>query len=59
MSRLTGVLLALLAVGLVALRAVVLGAGRGRGARAVSDDDRTVRSSGARVFIGGGLRSGK
>ena len=58
MSRLTGVLLGLLAVALVALP--LWFAVGGPGATSVAPDrERTVRSNGARVFIGGGLRSGK
>ena len=58
MSRLAAVLVALLAVAFVAvpLWLSVQGAGA---ARVASDDDRTVRSTGARVFVGGGIRSGK
>lgn len=58
MSRLAAILLALLTVALVVvpLGASLLGAGA---ARVSADDDRTVRSTGARVFVGGGIRSGK
>ena len=58
MSRLTGLLLGLLAVALVALP--LWFSVRGAGVpKASPDDERAVRSTGARVFIGGGLRSGK
>ena len=61
MSRLTAALLWLLAVALVAvpLWFTVQGAGV---ARATSDGDRTVRSSGSRSAVivgGGGIRAGK
>ena len=58
MSRLAGLLIAALAVALVAVPLWFAAQGAGT-SRVVPRDERTVRSGGARVFIGGGIRSGK
>ena len=57
MSRLTATLLALLAALLVVVPLWL--SVQGAGAAGTSADERTVRSSGGRVFIGGGIRAGK
>ena len=57
MSRLTAALLGLLAVLFVAVPLWL--SVQGAGAASATSDDRTVRSTGGRVFVGGGIRSGK
>ena len=57
MSRLTAALLGLLAVLFVAVPLWL--SVQGAGAASATSDDRTVRSTGGRVFVGGGIGSGK